>query len=106
MIIQMSETPPKRVIVIQGHPDPQGGHFCHALAEAYERAARAAGHEVRNIVVAQLDFPLLRRKQDWDDDPASSVVRQAQQDILWAEHAVIIYPLWLGGMPALLKAFF
>jgi len=24
------------------------------------------GHEVRTIVVADLDFPILRSKQDWD----------------------------------------
>ncbi len=24
----------KRITVIQGHPDPDGKHFCHALAEA------------------------------------------------------------------------
>ena len=46
--------------LIQGHPDPRGGHFCHALAGAYADAARQAGHEVRVIDVARLDFALLR----------------------------------------------
>ena len=32
-------------------------------------------------------------------------IEQAQQDIAWAEHLVIIYPLWLGTVPALLKGF-
>jgi putative NADPH-quinone reductase len=32
-------------------------------------------------------------------------VRQAQEAIRWADHLVILYPLWLGTMPALLKAF-
>jgi putative NADPH-quinone reductase len=102
----MSKNMPKRVVIIQGHPDPQGGHFCHALAGAYEQSARAAGHEVKNIPVAKLDFPVLRTKEDWDRDSPLPEVRQAQQDILWAGHLVIIYPLWLGAMPALLKAFF
>ena len=30
-------------------------------------------------------------------------IRAAQDDIRWAEHVVLIYPLWLGTMPALLK---
>jgi len=34
------------------------------------------------------------------------VIRQCQQDIRWANHLVIFYPLWMGSMPALLKAFF
>jgi len=32
-------------------------------------------------------------------------IRQAQSAIDWATHLVILYPLWLGSMPALLKAF-
>ena len=28
-----------------------------------------------------------------------------QEDIVWAEHIVLIFPLWAGDMPALLKAF-
>ena len=51
---------PARIAIIQAHPDPAGGHLCHALAEAYDEGAREAGHELRRIDVAQLDFPLLR----------------------------------------------
>jgi putative NADPH-quinone reductase len=32
-------------------------------------------------------------------------LQQAQQDIAWAEHLVLFFPLWLGDMPALLKGF-
>lgn len=32
-------------------------------------------------------------------------IKRAQEIIAWANHLVIIYPLWLGTMPALLKAF-
>jgi len=57
--------PTARVLLIQGHPDPAGGHFGHALAHAYGGAARGAGHAVREIDVAQLDFPLLRSQHAW-----------------------------------------
>ncbi|WP_262268427.1 NAD(P)H-dependent oxidoreductase [Microvirga yunnanensis] len=93
-----------RIVIIQGHPTP-GGHFCHALAEAYAEGAFAGGHQVRFIAVADLDFPLLRSKADWDGAPPSSVIAEAQRTMAWAEHLVIIHPLWLGGMPALLKGF-
>ena len=33
-------------------------------------------------------------------------LREAQEAIRWAEHLVIVFPIWLGTMPALLKAFF
>ncbi|WP_262027863.1 NAD(P)H-dependent oxidoreductase [Microvirga sp. Mcv34] len=94
-----------RIAIIQGHPTPGGGHFCHALAEAYAEGARTGGHHVRIIPVADLDFPLLNEKADWDAAPPPAAIAEAQGTMAWAEHLVIVYPLWLGGMPALLKAF-
>jgi putative NADPH-quinone reductase len=95
----------KRIVIIQGHPDPAPERYCRALASAYERGARAAGHEVRRIDVATLDFELLRSAADWESGTPASVILMAQDDIAWAEHIVILYPLWLGAMPALLKGF-
>jgi putative NADPH-quinone reductase len=94
-----------RVVIIQGHPTSGGGHFCHALAEAYAEGSVARRHQVRFIAVADLDFPLLRSKADWDGASPPATIAEAQQTLAWAEHLVIIYPLWLGGMPALLKGF-
>lgn len=56
----------ERIVLIQGHPDASARHFGHALADAYAEGARAAGHEVRSVDVATLDFPLLRSAQDWE----------------------------------------
>ena len=95
----------QRILVIQGHPDPFTPHFGHALAEAYAQAARDAGHEVRCIEVARVDFPLLRSKAAWDDGVLPEALVPAQQAIGWAGHLVFFFPLWLGGMPALLKGF-
>lgn len=77
----------------------------HGLASAYAEGARTAGHEVRHIDVGTLDFPLLRSKSQWEHGPLPEVLAPAQQLILWAQHIVIFFPLWLGGMPALLKGF-
>ena len=96
----------RRITILQGHPDPAGGHFIHALADAYERAAREAGHEVKRIDVARIEFPLLHSAQEWEWKPPPEPIVAAQQAIAWAEHLAIFYPLWLGDMPALLKGFF
>lgn len=96
----------RHITVIQGHPDPIGKHFGHALADAYSQAADEAGHEVKHIEVAKLDFALLRTKEDWDHGTPPPAIRAAQEAIAWAEHLVIVYPLWGGDVPALLKAFF
>eukprot|EP01037_Dinobryon_pediforme_P026068 gene26068-28460_t len=92
-----------KITVIQGHPDASGRHYLHALAEAYVEGARSA-HEIRRIEVAALDFPLLHSKKEWSG-PVPPSLETAHDAILWADHLVILFPLWLGDMPALLKGF-
>lgn len=94
-----------RILIVRGHPDPQKGHFADALVEAYGRGAGEGGHEVVTLDVARLDIAFLRSDAQWRVPPASEDMRKAQDRITWAEHLVFIYPLWLGDMPALLKAF-
>jgi putative NADPH-quinone reductase len=96
----------RRVTIIDGHPDPDQVHYVHALADAYERGAREAGHEVRRIAVADLKLPLLHSARDFQSGRPSAEVRRCQDDLAWAQHWVILYPLWLGSMPAMLKGFF
>lgn len=94
-----------RVLIVQGHPDAGGRHLGHALADAYAEGAAGAGHEVRRIEVARLEFPLLRSAADWNEGAVPAALAGAQQDILWATHIVFFFPLWMGDMPALLKGF-
>lgn len=95
----------KRVLLIQGHPDQAPGHLCRSLEEAYARGVREGGHALRRIDVGALDFPLLRSEADWQNGALPAGLRQAQEDILWAQHIVFFFPLWLGDMPAILKGF-
>ncbi|MCA3159682.1 MAG: NAD(P)H-dependent oxidoreductase [Burkholderiales bacterium] len=94
----------KRIAIILGHPDASHERFCYALAEAYKQGAQQGGHECRLIEVGRLNFSLLRCRSEWEAD-AEADIQEAQETLSWAEHWVIIYPLWLGDMPALLKAF-
>jgi putative NADPH-quinone reductase len=96
---------PKRIAIIQGHPDPAGHHLLHAMADAYAQAAAAAGHEVRRIEVAKLEFPLLRTQVDFETGALPPALQQPSEDMRWAQHWVFVFPLWHGTMPALLKAF-
>ena len=61
----------KRILLIQGHPDPKGGHLGQALAQAYADGAAEAGHALRRVDVAQLDFPLLRSAEEWEHGSAA-----------------------------------
>jgi len=95
----------KRIVLIQGHPDSAPQHLCNALETAYGKGASDAGHQVRIVTIAELDFPLLRSQQDWKKGTVPAALQQAQEDIKWAEHLVLFFPLWLGDMPALVKGF-
>ena len=95
----------KRILLIQAHPDATQPHLCHALASSYASGAEKAGHLVRRVNLAELDFPLLRSQQDWEKGVVPASLKPAQDDIGWAEHIVFFFPLWLGDMPALLKGF-
>lgn len=97
---------PKRIAIIQGHPDAGARHFGHALADEYAKGAEDGGHDVMRIDVATLDFPLLRTKEDFEKGTPPAPIVQVQEAIRWADHLVILYPLWHGSMPALLKGFF
>lgn len=94
-----------RIAIIQGHPDPAGGHLCHALADAYAEGALASGHTVHRIDVAALGFHWLRTQEDFETGVLPDVLRPAQDAIGKADHLLIVYPLWLGTLPAILKAF-
>jgi putative NADPH-quinone reductase len=92
-----------RILIINGHPD--GDSYNASLAAAYKKGALASGAEVREINVRTLDFnPNLalgyRQRTELEAD-----LLAAQEVITWAEHLVWVYPVWWGGLPALLKGF-
>ncbi len=92
-----------RIAVIVGQP--KHNSFCEALGDAYRRGAEAGGHVVRLFVLAKMSFdPILHdgfdKEQKLEPDLA-----EAQAAIVWADHLVLIFPLWFGTMPALLKGF-
>lgn len=93
-----------RILIIDGHPDPADHHFIHAAADAYAEGA-ADRHEVRRIRIADLDFPLIRSQSQWTEGEVPADIAVAQEALRWAEHVVILYPMWLGDVPALLKGF-
>jgi putative NADPH-quinone reductase len=95
----------RRILIIQGHPDVTEDHLGHALAHAYAGAATTAGHLVRTATPAQLDFPLLRSQKEWEFGALPQALQKAQDDIAWAQHLLLFFPLWMGDMPALLKGF-
>lgn len=96
---------PRRIVIIQGHPDAAPHRLCRALADAYAEGATAAGHVVARVDLASLTFPILRTQAEFERHPMPETLKPAVDAIHAAEHIVLVFPLWLGTMPALVKAF-
>ena len=95
----------RRILIVVGHPDPSPDRLCRGLAKAYGEGAEEAGHGVRRVDLAALEFPMLRTMQEFEHGALPVELKDAAEAIVWAEHIVFVFPLWLGTMPALLKAF-
>ena len=96
-----------KIAVVQGHPDASGDRLCDTLAQAYVDGAKSAGHQVEVFDLRQLDFPFLRTQKDWEKGILGTpeTLKAAQSALIEANHIVLVYPLWLGTMPAVLKGF-
>ena len=94
---------PKRTLVVLGHPDTES--YCGALADEYQAGAEAAGAEVRRVNLDELDFDPSLHKGYKEIQQLEPDLLQLQEDILWSEHVVFLYPLWWGSMPAVMKGF-
>ncbi len=91
----------KRILVILGHPNRDS--FCGAIVHSYMEGAKAAGNEVQLIAVGDLSFDPILHKGYSSIQELEPDLTAGQTAITWAQHIVFVYPLWWGGMPALLK---
>lgn len=93
----------KKILIINGHPNKDSFNF--GIADAYKKGALSSGAEVREIVIANLEFnPNLQfgyqKRTELEPD-----LLEAWEKIQWAEHLVWIHPVWWGGLPAVTKGF-
>jgi NAD(P)H dehydrogenase (quinone) len=94
----------KKIFLLLGHPDKSG--ISGAFADAYEAGAKEGGHEFRRQNIGELQFdPILhkgyRAMQDLEPD-----LKAFQENVQWADHFVVVHPVWWVGMPAILKGLF
>ena len=92
-----------KIAIIVGHP--RSGTYCEALGDAYRRGALSGGHEAELIRLANLEFDPILRGAYVAVQPREPDLERAYRAIAAADHLVIIFPLWLGDMPAILKGF-
>ncbi|MDO8623792.1 MAG: NAD(P)H-dependent oxidoreductase [bacterium] len=94
----------KKIFILLGHTDHET--LSGAFSDMYERAAKAAGYEVRRMNIGEMQFdPILHK--------GYKVIQELEPDLKtfldtmkWCEHFVVIYPIWWSAMPAKLKGLF
>lgn len=92
-----------KIVIVVGHVRP--GTYCEALGEAYAKGARAAGHDVALYNTSEMKFdPVLRGAYE-EIQPLEPDLVAAHDSLFAADHMVLVFPLWLGTMPAILKGF-
>jgi putative NADPH-quinone reductase len=93
----------KKILIINGHPNTDSFNF--AIVEAYKNGAIKSGAEVKEIVIADLEFsPNLKHGYQKRTDLEPDLL-DAFEKIKWADHMVWVHPVWWGGLPAITKGF-
>ena len=95
----------KRILLLDGHPG--NSSLSRLFVETYGTAANSAGHDIRHIHLADLEFdPDFGGGGYADIKPLEPSVEAFLNDLEWANHVVLAAPLWWGGLPAKLKGLF
>ena len=94
----------KRILILSGHPG--GSSFTEALATAYAEGAKAKGHDIRLLRLADMRFDPNLVDGYNSIQPLEPDLVAFQKAVSWCNHLVISHPLWWGMMPAKLKGVF
>lgn len=73
--------------------------------QTYIEEAKKLGHDVRVVNLYDLNIDYVRANGDEIDYSITPELKQAQNNILWADQLVFVYPIWWLGIPALMKSF-
>lgn len=92
-----------KIMIVVGHS--QRTSFCEGLGHAYKKGAEAAGHEVELFVLSEMTFDPILRQGYREEQPLEPDLRAAHRSLAQCNHLVLIFPLWCGDMPAILKGF-
>ena len=104
-----------KTLVIFNHP--YGGSYCGAILGAVVKGLKKSGQPYRIINLDQDDFDPVMRAKDLIAfagagragkdalDAIDDQVKRYKTDLEWAEHLVMIFPIWWMTMPAMTKGF-
>ena len=96
-----------KVLIVFTHPNPQS--FNHALLDKVREGLEQAGHEVRVKDLYQEKFDPILQASDLEMLQKGNIpkrIKKEQDQLLWAEGLIFLYPLWWFDRPAMLKGWF
>ena len=94
-------------LVIYAHPNPKS--FSNAIRHTVVKTLREKGETVEEIDLYAMGFQPVLSGSDLAAAQKGGVVPEIQQEqarITRSDRLVVIFPLWWGGMPAILKGYF
>jgi len=93
--------PRRKILVVNGHPDPRPERFCAALCAAYAAGADSVGWETRQLNLGGLAF-CGAAPGDSGSAPSDlpKDLHDAVETVCWADGLAIVFPLWLDRPPA------
>ncbi|MFQ1700470.1 NAD(P)H-dependent oxidoreductase [Loktanella agnita] len=95
----------KRILILDGNPGEAS--LSRYFADSYGNAAKQAGAKIRLHHLSEMAFDMDFGKGNYTQFKALEAPLEAfMTDLEWAEHIVIMTPLWWGGLPAKLKGLF
>ena len=95
----------KKIYVIECNPKAHSSK--EEYVKTYIEEAKKAGHEVRVVNVYDLNLGYLRAK-DGELDFSFELIgelKEAQENLKWAEQLVFVYPIWYLAIPPILMDF-
>ena len=92
-----------KIMIVVGHSERTT--LCEALGRAYAKGADAAGHEAKLFILSEMNFDPILHHGFRKEQPLEPDLHAAYEALAWCDHLVIVFPLWCGDMPAILKGF-
>lgn len=93
-----------KVFILNGNNKKQS--LCTSICNAYKEGVEKAGHTAELMFIQDIVFdPILHEGYQVTQSLEPDLVK-FQDLVLWADHFVIVYPTWWGGLPAMLKGLF
>lgn len=93
----------KKIFVLTYNPKETSDKSIYI--DAYIQEAKNAGNEVKVLNIHDINIEYLEFAGNEPDLTLSEKLKQAQDNIIWADQLVIIYSVWCLGLPAKFKAF-